>query len=207
MRFTTLISVLLLVSLRCSAGETAALHLRIADVSLVNQDGQSVHFLSDVVKDRIAVIDTVFTTCTTICPTMGSNYARLAKKLKGRLGKEVVLVSVSVDPLNDTPAHLKDWSAKFYSGPGWVLLTGPKPSVDLVLKSLGLYTPERQDHQPTVVIGSNAGGWTRASSLVSADKWLQIIDSMGPEKSAVNGSQPMSKRSGRSDSLATNQGR
>ncbi len=193
MRFSTLISILLLLaSVRCSVGEDSALHLRIPDVPLVDQDGQRVHFLSDVVKDRIAVIDTIFTTCTTICPGMGSNYSRLASDLSGRLGKDVILVSVSVDPVNDTPAQLKAWSAHFYTGPGWVLLTGPKPSVDVVLKSLGLYTPERQNHQSTMLIGSSASGWTRASSLVSADKWLKIIDSIGPAKSASNSYHPKS---------------
>jgi protein SCO1/2 len=183
MRFKTLLAVLLMASVQSLEGQAAGVRLQIPDVELINQDGQQVRFASDVIKDRVAVIDTVFTTCTTICPVMGSNYARLAKTLKDRLGRNVIMVSVSVDPLNDTPSQLKAWSAKFYTGPGWILLTGSKPQIDLLLKSLGLFTPERQDHQSTVLIGSKATGWMRASALASADKWLKIIDSLGSTKS------------------------
>lgn len=185
-----LLAVLLLASAPSLEGQAAVVRLQIPDVELFNQDGQPVRFASGVIKDRVAVIDTVFTTCTTICPVMGLNYARLAKTLKDRLGRDVVMVSVSVDPLNDTPSQLKDWSAKFYAGPGWTLLTGSKAQVDLLLKSLGLFTPERQDHQSTVLIGSQASGWTRASALASADKWLKAIDSLGSTKSKSGAAQP-----------------
>jgi len=190
MRYIAVLAVLLMTCARNSQGQ-AAVHLRIPDVELLNQEGRTVRFASDVIKDRVAVIDTVFTTCTTICPVMGVNYARLAKTLKDRLGREVVMVSVSVDPLNDTPGQLKDWSAKFYSGPGWVLLTGPKAQVDTLLKSLGLFTPERQDHQSTVLIGSAAAGWTRASALSSANQWVKIIDNLSSAK-AGSGAAPSS---------------
>jgi protein SCO1/2 len=168
----------LMVSAQLGGGQPSLARLQIPDTELVNQNGQQVQFVSDVVKERIAVIDTVFTTCTTICPMMGVNYGRLAKILKERLGREVVMVSVSIDPENDTPARLKEWSAKFYAGPGWVLLTGPKSRVDTFLKSLGLYTPERLNHQSTILIGNTSGGWIRTSALSSPDKWMKMIDGL-----------------------------
>jgi protein SCO1/2 len=177
-----LIVVWFLASALLAAGQSPVTRLQIPDLELVDQDGRAVRFVSDVVKDRVAVIDTVFTTCTTICPVMGVNYGRLAKTLKERLGHEVVMVSLSVDPANDTPARLKEWSAKFYTGPGWVLLTGPKSQVDTLLKALGLFTPERQDHQSSILIGNRSGGWIRASALSSPDKWVKVIDSFEPAK-------------------------
>ncbi len=181
-RFLAWMALILLATAGYAAGQSAEVHLQIPNMELLNQDGQQVKFISDVIKDRIAVIDTVFTTCTTICPVMGANYARLAKILKDRLGHDVVMVSVSVDPVNDTPGELKRWSAKFYKGPGWILLTGSKSQVDTLLRSMGLYTPERQDHQSSVLIGNQASGWVRASALASPEKWLKIIDSFGTAK-------------------------
>jgi cytochrome oxidase Cu insertion factor (SCO1/SenC/PrrC family) len=181
-KFLALLAILLMTTVGYSRAQSTEVRLKIPDMELLNQDGQQVRFVSDVIKGRVAVIDTVFTTCTTICPVMGANYARLAKTLKDRVGRDVVMVSVSVDPVNDTPSQLKAWSAKFYKGPGWILLTGPKSQVDTLLKSLGLFTPERQDHQSSVLIGSKAGGWIRTSALTSPDKWLKIIDSFGAAK-------------------------
>ena len=165
-----------------AAQSASEVRVQIPNMELLDQDGRQVKFASDVIKDRTAVIDTVFTTCTTICPVMGANYARLAKTLKGRLGHDVIMISVSVDPVNDTPSRLKTWSAKFYKGPGWILLTGPKSQVDTLLKSLGLYTAEPQDHQSSVLIGNQANGWIRASALSSPDKWVKIIDSFSSAK-------------------------
>lgn len=165
-----------------SAQSASEVRVQIPNMELLNQDGRQVRFLSDVIKDRVAIIDTVFTTCTTICPVMGANYARLGKTLKDRLGHDVIMISVSVDPVNDTPSRLKTWSAKFYKGPGWILLTGPKSQVDTLLKSLGLYTPEPQDHQSSVLIGNQSSGWIRASALSSPDKWLKIIDGFSTAK-------------------------
>jgi len=154
----------------------ATVQLQIPNVQLVNQDGEQVSFNSGVIGNRIAVINTIFTTCTTICPIAGANFARLAEKLGSRLGKDVVLVSISTDSMNDTPARLREWGARFHVRQGWSLLTGPKPEVDKLLKSLGLYAADRQDHPSTVLIGSQAAGWTRASTLASSDKLLEVIE-------------------------------
>ena len=162
-----------------SYGQTAAatlFQMQIPQVNLVNQDGMPVRFDSDVIGNRLAVINTVFTTCTTVCPVAGANFGFLARKLGDRLGRDVILVSISIDPMNDTPDRLKIWSAKFYEGGGWTLLTGKKPEVDSLLKALGLFSPERQDHTSTVLIGNYKAGWTRANSLASPNKLLQTIE-------------------------------
>jgi protein SCO1/2 len=168
-----------LLSLRSLDSQSGAdLALQVPDIEVVNQDGKQLRFSSEVLGNRIAVIDTIFTACTTICPVSGANFESLSKKLGDRLGRDVVLVSVSVDPLNDTPEHLKAWGAKFHADRGWTLVTGNKPDIDRLLKSLGLFAPERQDHPSTVLVGSAAAGWTRSSALGSPDKILKVIERM-----------------------------
>src|ERR1700743_4013533 len=92
-----------------AAQSASEVRVQIPNMELLDQDGRQVKFASDVIKDRVVVIDTVFTTCTTICPVMGANYARLAKTLKGRLGHDVIMISVSVDPVDAISSRTKTW--------------------------------------------------------------------------------------------------
>src|SRR6185436_4415743 len=77
-----------------------------SDVELINQDGQKMRFYSDVLKDKVVVINTFFTTCTGVCPPINRNLEKVQEALGDRLGKDAFLVSMSVDPETDTPARL-----------------------------------------------------------------------------------------------------
>ena len=155
--------------------------LQIPDASLVDQDGRTVRFYTDLVKDRVVAVNFIFTTCTTICPPMGANFARLRKLLGDRAGREVHLISVSVDPATDTPERLKAWSQKFGAGPGWTLLTGDRDEVVRLLKALGAFTPDISDHSPLVLLGNDARHqWTRASGLAAPARLAELIDGMTP---------------------------
>lgn len=143
------------------------------DVELVNQDGHRVHVYSDLIKGKVVAINSIFTTCTTICPTMGAGFARLERLLGDN--PDTMLISISVDPSHDTPEMLKAWSAKFHRGPGWTLLTGPKPDVDRLLKALGLQSADKDAHSPMTVIGSDRS-WTRQAGLPSPAKLAGIMN-------------------------------
>jgi protein SCO1/2 len=160
--------------------------LQIPDVSLVDQDGRPVRFASDLVRDRVVAVNFVFTTCTTICPPMGANFAKLRQLLGERAGRDVHLISVSVDPRTDTPERLKAWAGKFGAGPGWTLVTGDPAEVTRLLKALGAYTPSIDDHSPLLLVGNAASGeWTRAYGLAPPAKIVEILDSVAaPEAEA-----------------------
>src|SRR6476660_9636366 len=79
----------------------------IPDVELVDQDGKAVHLYTDLVKGRVAALSFIFTTCTTICPLIGANLGRLQTELGQSPGEHIALISVSVDPANDTPQRMK----------------------------------------------------------------------------------------------------
>lgn len=151
----------------------------IPDVVLLNQDGEEVRFYSDLVKDRVVAINTIFTTCTTICPPMGANFSRLGNLMGEKVGRDFILISISVDPVTDTPQRLKAWSEKFKAGPGWTLLTGPKSDVDRLLKALKVFTADKWDHAPILLVGNEAAGdWTRAYGLAPPGKLAEIISGM-----------------------------
>jgi protein SCO1 len=154
-------------------------HLNVPDVTVVDQDGKPVRFYSDLVKGKVVAVNFVFTTCTTICPPMGANFAKLQKILGSRTGKDVHLISVSVDPTIDTPQRMKAWGQKFGAGPGWTLVTGNKEEVTRLLKALGVYTPDINSHSPLVLVGNDARHqWTRAYGLAAPAKIAELIDGM-----------------------------
>jgi protein SCO1 len=151
--------------------------LNIPDVSVLDQDGNTVRFYSDLVKGKVVAINFVFTNCTTICPPMGANFAKLQKILGERVGQGVHLISVSVDPATDTPERMKAWGQKFGAREGWSLITGDRLEITRLLKALGVYTSDINDHSPLVFVGNDAQGqWTRAYGLAAPAKIAELID-------------------------------
>lgn len=162
-----------------ASGEAAApenSHMSIPDVELLDQDGRRVRFYSDLVKGKTVAINFIFTTCTTVCPPLGATFTRVQGELGERVGGDVRLISISVDPVTDTPERLKAWGAKFKAGPGWTLLTGEKAQVDELLRALAASSARREDHTPGVLIGNDAKGqWTRAYGLATPSKLVRTI--------------------------------
>ena len=152
--------------------------LEIPDVEVLDQEGRRLRFASDLVAGRLVAIHFIFTNCTTICPPLAATFASLRRLLGERAGRDVFLVSVSVDPANDTPERLAAWAAKFGSGPGWTLVTGEPDDITRLLKALGAYTADRNDHPPLVLIGNPQGEWTRAYGLAAPKKIAAAIDAM-----------------------------
>jgi protein SCO1 len=160
-------------------------HLEIPDVSLVDQDGHPVRFYSDLVRGKVVMINFIFTSCTTICPPMGATFGKVQQLLGERAGRDVHLISVSVDPATDTPARMKAWWTKFGAGPGWTLVTGDRETVVQLLKALGAYTPNLNDHTPLVLAGNDPrGAWTRAYGLAAPAKLVEVIDGLAAPAAA-----------------------
>src|SRR5690242_2242063 len=148
-----------------------------SDVELIDQDGQKLRFYSDVLKNKIVVINTFFTTCTNICPPMNRNFERMQEALGDRLGKDVFLVSITVDPENDTPPRLKEYGRRFHARPGWMFLTGKKENVDWALYKLGQYVETKDDHTSIVIIGNEPKGlWKKAFGLAKSDELIRILE-------------------------------
>ena len=148
-----------------------------SDVELIDQDGQKVRFYSDVLKNKIVAINTFFTTCTNICPPMNRNFEKLQDALGDRLGKDVFLVSITVDPETDTPTRLKEYGNRFHARPGWMFLTGKKENVDWALYKLGQYVETKDAHTSIFIIGNEPKGlWKKAFGLAPAEQLIRILE-------------------------------
>jgi protein SCO1/2 len=148
-----------------------------SDVELINQDGQKLRFYSDVLKDKVVIVNTFFTTCTSVCPPMNRNLEKIQEALGERLGKEAFLVSISVDPETDTPLRLKEYARRFHARPGWIFLTGKKENVDWALYKLGQYVERKDDHLTIVIIGNEPKGlWKKALGMAKPDELMKVVE-------------------------------
>ena len=160
-----------------SASVKSAAEKYFSDVELTNQDGRKMRFYSDVLKNKVVVINTFFTTCTTVCPPLIRNFEKIQDALGDRLGKEAFLVSISVDPETDTPPRLKEYSRRFHAREGWIFLTGKKENVDWALYKLGQYVEAKDQHTTVVIIGNEPKGlWKKALGLAKSDELIRIVE-------------------------------
>jgi cytochrome oxidase Cu insertion factor (SCO1/SenC/PrrC family)/FtsP/CotA-like multicopper oxidase with cupredoxin domain len=139
------------------------------NVPLVTHDGKSVRFFDDLIKDKVVAINFIFTSCRESCPLETARMANVQEILSDRVGQDVFLYSISIDPETDTPEVLKAYREKFNAKPGWVFLTGKEEDITLLRRKLGLYIEEIQgedttDHNLNLVIGNQATGrWMKRS--------------------------------------------
>ena len=153
------------------------------DVELINQDGQPMRLYSDLLDGKTVVINTFFTTCTGACPATARTLKKVQDWLGDRLGRDVLLVSISVDPEHDTPPRMKEFGAQFGAKPGWIFLTGSKANVDFALSKLGSFVEKKDDHVNLLFIGNEKTGlWKKAFSLAPAEELIPIVESVVDDK-------------------------
>ncbi|MBI3669586.1 MAG: SCO family protein [Acidobacteria bacterium] len=164
---------------RPNQAEVSTAQKYFTDVTLVNQDGQTMRFYSDLLKDRCVVIDVFFTSCDGVCPVLGEKMAKIQAWLGDRLGKDVYLISLSVDPVTDTPPRLKEYAKRFNAKPGWFFLTGRKENVEFALHKLGQYVEAREDHTNLLLLGNDRTQlWKKAFGLAPTDELLRVVESV-----------------------------
>jgi protein SCO1/2 len=162
----------------------------IPDVVVLDQNNNKVHFYSDLIKGRTVAVNFIFTTCTTICPPLTANFAKVQKTLleKGKTG--VRLISVSVDPEGDTPEKMKSYAELFHAQPGWTFVTGARSDLEQIWRAFSVTSSIKQDHPATVVIGNDSSHtWTYASGLTSASKLVTAVESVLESKGAAAAAQ------------------
>jgi len=149
------------------------------DTVLINQNGERMRFYSDLLKDKTVIIDTFFATCQASCLPMNRNLAQIQEGLGDRLGKDVNIISISVDPSVDTPTLLKAYAKKLNARPGWYFLTGDKQSIELILRKLGQFVDDKNDHLNIFLIGNDRTGlWKKAFGLAKSEELMKVVESV-----------------------------
>jgi protein SCO1/2 len=150
----------------------------VPDVILTNQFGKKVRLKTVLESGKPVAVDFIYATCTTICPVLSAGYANLQRKL-GNDSSKIQLVSITIDPENDTPLLLKEYLLRYQARPGWEFLTGSRKDIDRVMRSFDAYFRDKMDHKPLTFIRAKDGSWIRLYGLISSSEFMQELKKAG----------------------------
>jgi protein SCO1/2 len=142
------------------------------DVTLTDMNGARVTLASALAHDGPVFLQFIFTTCPTICPVMSGTLSSAQEKL-GNEAARVRMISISIDPEQDTPERLREYARKFKAGPRWMFLTGDLEKIVAVQKSFDAYRGNKMRHEPLTFVRAAPGKpWLRLDGLLSATQLL-----------------------------------
>jgi protein SCO1/2 len=160
------------------------------NVAVSTQDGRTLRFYDDVMKGKIVLINFFFTECDAICPLMTENLARVQELLGARAGRDIFMVSISLQPEHDTPEVLAAYAKTYRAGPGWLFLTGKKNDIELLRHRLGFVDSDPaqdadlEQHIGTVRIANEPmHRWAMSPALLNPAALVRAVKRVIPEYS------------------------
>jgi protein SCO1/2 len=154
----------------------------VPNVPVVTHRGETARFYDDLVRGRLVVVSFTYTRCDGSCPRTSANLVRVQRLLGDRVGKDVSMISVTLDPEHDTPEALARYASALGAGPGWAFVTGTKPDLERLRRALGFTDPDpevdavRREHAILVKLGDDRSGrWSAVPGLIAPE---QIVDAL-----------------------------
>ena len=140
---------------------------QVPDVTLLNQRGEKVPLVAYLQTDKPVLLEFIFTSCTTLCPSMAVKYANFQKRL-GADSHRVQLVSISVDPLVDTPKVINAYLQRYQAEPGWDFLTGSPQAIKQVMEVFDISPADMITQDASILLRSpKTGDWVRINGQLS----------------------------------------
>jgi len=151
---------------------------QIPDVTVVREDGKKVSFIKELDDGRPVMINFIYASCSAICPVLSHVFAKVQTKL-GADAKKVHMVSISIDPENDTPAKLVEYAKKFKAGPGWNHYTGTLETSLTIQKAFDAYRGDKMNHTPlTLIRGAPGKPWVRLDGFASPGGVIKELNAL-----------------------------
>lgn len=152
--------------------------VELADVQTLDQDGRSLNFASEAIGDRIVVVNFIYTSCRTLCPISSALFARLQDLLASSdAAKDVRLVSVTLDPLHDTPSRLMAYARQYDAGDRWLWITGSEENIAAVARGFGADAANFRAHDSLTLVGdAKMGRWTIFNVLPGSEALLAEVE-------------------------------
>lgn len=140
----------------------------IPDVVLTDSDARPVRLRDLLEANEPVMVNFIFTTCGTICPVMVKVFSEVPAKL-GADAQKLRLVSISIDPENDTPARLKTYASEYAGAARWKFLTGRLQDIHAIQRAFSSYRGDKMNHEPvTLLHGARGNSWVRIDGFASA---------------------------------------
>lgn len=168
------------------ASRSGPLRDHFPNVWLRTHEDRAVRFYDDLIKGRIVTLNFMYAGCADICPGMTYNLTRVQKLLGARIGRDIFMYSITLEPEKDTPKVLKSYAEHFKVGPGWLFLTGAPEDIELLRRRLGFVDPDpkldadKAQHIGTLRFGNErlqrwaaCPALSRPEQIARAILWLQ----------------------------------
>jgi protein SCO1/2 len=168
------LSVLLCSAALCIGAAGATEQLRVStmqyevpDLELVAQNGKAVSLPAEMNDGRPVVLNFIFTSCEAICPMMTQTFAEFQRRL-GPESQQVHLMSISIDPEQDTPARLRQYAKRFEAGPGWTFYTGTEAASIAAQKAFNIFRTDKMAHTSvTFMRPAPSAAWRRLDGFAT----------------------------------------
>ena len=146
---------------------------RFPNILLYTQHNKPVRFYDDLIKNKTVIVDFMFATCDDSCPVKTFNMVDVHKRLGGRVGRDIFMLSISLEGKRDTPELLRRYIKRYgASKPGWLYLTGDYDDVETLRYSLGVYDldpvidADKQSHDGIITFGNDrTNRWSALPAL------------------------------------------
>jgi protein SCO1 len=115
------------------------------------------------------LLNFIFTSCTTICPVMSAGLSQYLSNL-GAEQDQVRVVSISIDPENDTVEALRAYATRYHAPQSWRFLTGTPQAIEAVQRAFGTYRGGRFNHAPGTYVRAGVDAqWIALDGFASAE--------------------------------------
>ncbi len=163
-------AVLLLAVAGASTVSRSTVSYQAPQVTLVRADGRRVSLPQELDDGRPVLLNFIFTTCSSICPLASRTFEEFQRKLGVEAG-HVHLMSISIDPEQDTPGRLREYARRFHAGPGWQYYTGTLAASVAAQRAFDVYRGEKMSHTAVTLLRAAPGrAWLRIEGFVTPDE-------------------------------------
>ena len=145
----------------------------VPDIKLVRDDGREVSLPAEMNDGRPVVLNFIFTSCGSTCPLMSQVFAEFQRKL-GAGAANVHLMSISIDPEEDTPARLLEYAHRFGASAAWQHYTGTLEASLAAQRAFDVYRGDKMSHAPATLMRAAPGKpWLRIGGLATPEDLVQ----------------------------------
>lgn len=156
---------------------------RFPNVELLTHRDQAVRFYDDLVKDRIVIVNFMYTSCENICLPIAQNLSRVHAQLGERMGRDILILSLTIDSEVDDPSVLREHIVRNGGEKkGWLYLTGDYDDIDRVRRALGVYDldpvidADKSEHSGLLTFGNDrTDQWAALPALMSSEEIVETV--------------------------------
>jgi len=154
----------------------------IPDVTLINQDGQQVQLIEYLNTDKPVILQFIYTACTTVCPGMMVKFTNLQRRMEPDT-EQALMVSISIDPENDTPEVLTGYSKSYQAQPGWDFLTGSPEDIHTVMSAFNTQPTDMSTlDSPVLLRAPGEDHWLRLAGEINSRTFWEEYQKISQKK-------------------------